>query len=130
MRSHLPVSLPENNDSASPATFRAGSGCSLREFVTQRTQFLFGGCKRSLTKTSDGKHSFVAAVESFKELTKVLNASLLQCIGGARGKSQFFDWTFGRTLQLFLDLLLLNIGLAGRKLLVEAVYLAFDVKES
>src|SRR5215207_3962253 len=94
----MPVSLPENNDSASPATFRPGLCGSLREFVTKRAQFLLGGCEGSLAKTSDGKHSFIPAIQSFKELPKVLNASLLECIDGAGGKAQFFDRAFRGTL--------------------------------
>src|SRR5919106_1592782 len=95
----MPVSLPQDNYSASLR------GRSRRDFIAERAQFLLGGCQRRLTKTGNCKYGFVATVEPLEELTKVLDASLFQGLDRARGNTQLFDGTLGRTLQFFLDLL-------------------------
>src|SRR5690349_8027432 len=124
MFSHLPVSLPQDTYSASLL------GCSRGDIVTERAQFLFGGRQRRLAKPGDGQHCLVAAVESLEELAKILDASLLQGIDGTSSKSQLFDGALGRTLQFFLDLLLLDIGLAGGEFLIETVHLTFDIEDT
>src|SRR5215212_6151057 len=109
----MSVSLPEISYSASLL------GRNRWDFISKRAQFLLGSCQRSLTKTWDRQDGLISAVQSFQKLTKILNTNLLQRFHGSSGNAQFFDGTFRGTFEFFLDLLLFNISLAGRKLLIE-----------